>query len=200
MIMESNTFFMSLYFTKQIPNNLHNKNTSTRQEHSIKYSNSEIITVAYTLYSKKLITYCKNRVSSREIAEDITQEAYTRTWLYLEKNKTIQHLKSFLYTTTRNLIIDEYRKHKTIPLSQLGDREQNPLEPKDFQTEFLRLSDGSNALNTISKLPKLYKQVLLLRYRDDLSVIKIAHTLHVTQNVASVRIYRGLRALRQRIK
>lgn len=158
--------------------------------------NAEDITNAYNLYAHTLLVYCNNRVSSYDTAVDITQETYIRAWRYLENKNSILHFKSFLYATIKNLIIDEYRKKKT---SSLIADEQDALEVEtlsNYQNNFLRKVDARHTPSIIEKLPPTYQKVLTQRYIEDLSVIQIAHNLHISQNAVSVRIYRGVKALR----
>jgi RNA polymerase sigma-70 factor (ECF subfamily) len=158
--------------------------------------NTEDITNAYNLYSHTLLMYCSHRVSSYDIAVDITQETYVRAWKYLQNNNVILHFKSFLYTTVRNLIVDEYRKRKTVSL--MTD-DQDLLEAEtisNYQNHFLRLLDARHASSGINKLSPIYRKVLTQRYVEDLSVLQISRNLHISQNAVSVRIYRGVKALR----
>lgn len=171
-----------------------NINLLTLQKH--KEQNNRDITEAYTLYAEKLVAYCNYRVASHEAAEDITQEAFIRAWQYLEKNNIILHLKSFLYTTTRHLIVDEYRKKKTLPISLIEPPESESHALFNFQNDLYRSTDARQITCSIEKLSHTYKKVLTLRYIYDYSVTQIAEDLHISQNVASVRIYRGLKELR----
>ena len=52
----------------------------------------------------------------------------------------------------------------------------------------------------MKKLPEKYATVLLLRYVDDLSIKEIAKITKESENVVSVRIYRGLGKLKEVIK
>ncbi len=67
----------------------------------------------------KLYRYCYSKVHQRELAEDITQEAFLR---FLESRYYVNNGKSlqYLYTTARNLCIDEYRKKKAVPIAGIG--------------------------------------------------------------------------------
>ena len=56
--------------------------------------------------------------------------------------------------------------------------------------------DGSRALQMIRQLPDLYREVLTMRYVDDLSIHEIAASIEESENVVSVRLHRGLKKLR----
>ena len=50
------------------------------------------------------------KVSSREKAEDLTSEVFTRGWNRFKDGKKIDNVRAFLYRVARNLIIDHYRE------------------------------------------------------------------------------------------
>jgi len=77
---------------------------------SIKDKND--FTSAYEEFADAIFRHCYFRVSDREKAKDIMQEVFVRTWNYVVEGNEINELKSFLYRTAHNLIIDEYRARK----------------------------------------------------------------------------------------
>ncbi len=63
--------------------------------------------------------HCYFRVHDRELAKDMTQEAYARTWNTLAKGGIeIENLKAFLFRIASNLVIDHYRKKKEASLGR----------------------------------------------------------------------------------
>ena len=67
---------------------------------------------AYDQYSDAIFRYCYYRVYDREKAKDCVQEAYCRTWKYMESGKEIENLRALLYRIATNIIIDDSRKKK----------------------------------------------------------------------------------------
>ena len=66
----------------------------------------------YEAQYDKIYRYCYRRLHHRQLAEDVTQEAFLRLLAaegYRETGKAIR----YLYTVARNLCIDEYRRHPT---------------------------------------------------------------------------------------
>ena len=153
-------------------------------------SNQQKLTSLYEKYYKELYRYSVCRVSGPDVALDIVQEAFQRTWQYMEKGNHIEHGKSFLYTTIRNLIIDEYRKKKSVSLELLIGTD---VEPSVVIEETLYQRDEAlQVIKCINQLSATYSLVLHMRYVDDSSITHIDKTLQVSENVVSVRIYRGL--------
>lgn len=158
---------------------------------------------AYELYNDELFRHCALRLSDRERALEITQEAFVRAWQYIERGEEVREMRPFLYRTLRNLIIDEYRKTKSVSLEGMMTEESESVEyllPTD-DTNTLEAAvtryEGVKALERLQELPEPYKDVLLLRYVDGLSPGEIAKEIGESENAVSVRIHRGLKKLKE---
>jgi RNA polymerase sigma-70 factor (ECF subfamily) len=159
---------------------------------------------AFERYSDELFRHCSMRISNRERALELTQDAFMRTWDYVRKGGEVRELRPFLYQTLRNLIIDEYRKVKLHSLdSMLESAESGAMEallPQDdtntLEAAMERL-DAKEALRRVGDLPELYREVLLLRYVEGLSPKEIAVLVEESENVVSVRIHRALKKMRE---
>lgn len=165
-------------------------------------SSKQDFTDAFELYSDELFRHCLLRLSDRERALELTQEAFLRAWEYAQ-NEEIREFRPFLYRTLRHLIIDEYRKHKTVSLEGMVEAQENPdlealLPPDEGNTLEAAMSrfDGAQALAFIKELPDTYREVLLFRFVDGFSPKEIAEYISESENVVSVRIHRGLKKLR----
>ncbi|MFZ1987527.1 MAG: RNA polymerase sigma factor [Minisyncoccia bacterium] len=168
-----------------------------------------VLTDAFETYSDELFRHAYFRLSDREKAVELVQEAYLRAWEYLRKGEEIQNPRAFLYRTLRNLIIDEYRKKKTYSVEALlekSDGEEGDIDallPSDesntFEAATERL-DAKAAFARISELPDAYAEVILLRFVDGLSLSEIAPRVDASENLVSVRIHRALKALRTLIE
>lgn len=157
---------------------------------------------AYERYNDELFRHCTLRLSDRERALELTQEAFLRTWEYISRGQEVRELRPFLYRTLRNLIIDEYRKMKSVSLEGMltGDNtDVETLLPHD-ETNTLETAidrfEGARALEALKTLPDTYREVLVMRYVDGLSPKEIAHTIDESENAVSVRIHRGLHKLK----
>lgn len=161
---------------------------------TIMNQNYQILTQAYEEHGEALFRFCFFKVSNRDKAVDIVQETFTKVWQYLVNGNTIDDIKPFLYTTARHLVIDEYRKKKSVSLDALLDLGMEPsisIEEKIFTSD-----DASRAMECVNQLPEAYSSVIIMRYVNDFSVQDIARIVHKSENVISVRIHRGLSKLR----
>lgn len=162
---------------------------------------------AFERYSDELFRHCSMRLSDRERAMELTQDAFMRTWDYVRKGGEVRELRPFLYQTLRNLIIDEYRKAKLHSLdSMLEQAESGQMEamlPTDetntIEAAMERL-DAKDALKQAGSLPELYREVILLRYVEGLSPKEIGKIVGESENVVSVRIHRALKKMREMLE
>ena len=149
---------------------------------------------AYEAHASAIFRHCYFRVGDRELAMDLMQETFRKTWDYLAKGKEIRNIRAFLYRVARNLIVDEYRKRKHFSLDQLAEE---GFQVSVFrEIEFGKNIDYQHVIKSIEELEPIYREILLLRYVEELSIKEIADIIKETENVVSVRINRGLAKLR----
>lgn len=150
-------------------------------------------------YADKIFRYCLFRVYDRERAKELTQQVFLKTWEYLGKGNSIDTPQAFLYRAATNLIIDEKGKKQTVSLDELVDNGAEPSNSEEKITLEMHI-DARYIIERIDELDPLYKEVLLLRYVDDMGPKDIAILLNETQNVISVRLHRGKAQLKGLLK
>ncbi len=150
----------------------------------------------YENYADGIFRYCLFRVWDKELARDLTQEAFCRAWSALNDGKQIDNLRAFVYKVARNLIIDNSRKRKDMSLDQmLNDAKINPpATPADKIESYV---DGRLLLRSLERLDEQYKEVVMLRYIEEMTPAEIAEVLGETPNAVSIRINRGINKLKE---
>lgn len=155
-------------------------------------------TEAYTLYADAIFRYCYYRIFDREKAKDYMQEAYMRTWKYLSEGKEVENIRAFLYRTAGNIIIDESRKKKATSLDFMMEKGFTPKTDSRQKTEDHFM--GKEILRVIKELDEKYRDVIIMKYVDDLSTKEIAFALNETENNVYVRLSRGLEKVKEILK
>lgn len=154
----------------------------------------EMLTLAHHDYQKALHAHAFFKVHDRQTGEDLVQDTFMKTWLYLVKGGEIEKMKAFLYHVLNNLIIDEYRKHKTTSLDLLLDK---GFEPSSDDTEpLMDFLDGKRAIRLIKALPIKYRKVMDMRYVQMLSIKEMADATKQSKNTIAVQTHRGLAKLK----
>lgn len=152
---------------------------------------------AYDEYSDALFRHAVLRVRDRDLAKDLVQETFAKTWDYLAKGKSIEHLRAFLYRALHNTLVDAMRKKRSVSLDAM--REDDGFDPPDEShdpTPEVR-EEAKVALRMLASLDELYRIPITMRYVDSLTPSEIAQLLGISENVVSVRIHRGLKQLRE---
>ena len=153
---------------------------------------------AYEDHSDAIFRFCVYQTSNREKALDLTADTFTKTWEYISAGKTkeMQNLRAFLYKVAKNLIIDDRRKKKAQSLESMMEA---GFDVKDEHNENLvheNAFDSGRAMQVLQSLDEKYRDVLTLRYVNDMSVSEIAQIVGESENNVSVRISRGMEKLR----
>jgi RNA polymerase sigma-70 factor, ECF subfamily len=158
-------------------------------------------TEVYAQNSDALFRFCFTRVSQRELSLELTQEAFTRLWARMAEGREVPNPRAFLYLVLRRLIIDWYRKTKTSSLDQASeeDGERAAFDPADERAleEIEAGPEGRRVMALLRKLDEDHREVIHLRFVEELPPKEIAEILGITPNAASIRLTRGLEALRK---
>src|SRR6185295_3034755 len=71
---------------------------------------SEQFGLIYDQYIEKIYRFVYIKVSSQEVAEDITSRVFMKGFESYQKSQTIENMGAFLYQIARNSVIDHYRQ------------------------------------------------------------------------------------------
>lgn len=154
----------------------------------------EVLTTAHHDYEKGLNARAFFKVSNHNTGEDLVQQTFLKTWIYLIKGGKVETMKAFLYHILNNLIVDEYRKKKTVSIDALLEK---GFEPSiDDSSRMIDVLDGKTALVSIGYLPKIYKKVIHMKYVQDLSLGEICAKTNISKSTIAVQLHRGIEKLR----
>lgn len=153
----------------------------------------------YDLYVSSIYRFVFFKVPTRQDAEDITSETFLKVWQYIMENQqTVKNLKSLLYTTARNLVIDFYRRKSQGEIVrdeemmfQIEDgRQQNFLSQIDAK------ADVANLELVLRQLKDEYREVVVLRYIEELSISEIAIILNKSKGSVRVLVHRAIKVIK----
>lgn len=143
-------------------------------------------------YADVIYRFCLYKTSSAEVAHDLTQDTFLRLWKAMNSTGEIEKPKQYIYQIARNLVIDHYKKMKSLSLDQL---QEDGFEPKDVTAPSDILSEIALLREAIEKLEADYREVVYMRFVEGLGIDEIAETLGISANLVSVRINRGKKKL-----
>lgn len=158
--------------------------------------NEQLLLTAYDEYADAIFRHCALRLNDRERGKDLMQDTFVRAWESMQKGKTIENMRAFLYRIANNLIVDDARRRKLRTEQSLEDmQEEHGWELPDAAPDPSRVTHGVIVMETVAKLEEPYRTAVVMRYVDGLPPRDIADALGVTPNVVSVRIHRGIEQL-----
>jgi RNA polymerase sigma-70 factor (ECF subfamily) len=156
-------------------------------------------------YQHRLMRYLLYLTSSREIAEDIFQETWMRVLMRGAQFNGNSRFDTWLFTIARNLVVDMRRKRTMASLEELCEahEDERPFEvpavtPSPLESCQFRENSGRVAAALLTLEP-LYREVLILRFHEELSLEEIAQVTRSPLSTVKSRLYRGLSALKPRI-
>lgn len=138
---------------------------------------------------------CLFKTSNREVALDLSQDIFTKTWGYLVAGNEVENLRAFLFTVARNRIKDYYKKKKTYSFTKIGIDDPEEYLPSDNSA-----SDQAHVtelLAKIQKLPSDHAELIQLRYVEGLPIEEIALIYNMRPNTLSVKIHRIVKRFRE---
>ena len=152
----------------------------------------------YDEYIDKIYRFVYVKVSSPEVAQDITSKVFLKSWEAYQKAPQIQNISAFLYQVARNAITDHYRvaagtKTVSTENAQLADTRTNLHEKAVLS------ADMEVIKKAILNLKKDYQDILIWHYLEDMSTEQIAQILNKPPGTVRVMIHRGLKYLKDEL-
>lgn len=161
----------------------------------------EAFVALYDMYVKRIYRFVYFKVSSHEEAEDITSEVFLKAWHYLQEKKEVKSFSGLLYRVARNCIIDLYRGRVAKPETVLSDfSEEGAERAGDRGRWYADVQDKIETQKIIEALKKLkqeYREVVTLRYVDELEIDEIAEIVGRTRIAVRVTLHRAMKKVRE---
>ena len=138
----------------------------------------------YTNYYGKVLSYLTGKVSDRNVAEDLAGDVFLRCYKNIQKFDASKGSEStWVFTITKNLLKNYYRDRKVN--ASIDNMEGfDVADEQDVEEEIaqaLRLEEIREFLDReIAKLDSVKRQILLMRYYDEMSSNEIAQIMNMT--------------------
>jgi RNA polymerase sigma-70 factor (ECF subfamily) len=159
-------------------------------------ANYTLFTSLYDQYINKIFRFVYLKVDTKETAQDICSDVFTRAWKSIENNRAIDNQQAYLFKTARNLVADHYRgKTKTQRIAQEMLDQIIDLDPDlDLERKAILCSEMDNVRKAIKNISQDYQDVVIWHYLDDLTIPEIAEITGKSQGACRVALSRGLKS------
>lgn len=153
---------------------------------------------AYDAHADAVYRRCLFKTSDHEVARDLTQEAFTRTWDYLTDGKEIDHMKGFIFMVANNLIKDHYKKKQAHNFGEMT--EFDPSRIADSLENIEAKAEVEQVLRTLEDMKPADRDVLTLNIVEGFGPKTIAKIKDERENTISVRLHRARKRLRRQLE
>ena len=155
----------------------------------------------YDQYIDKIYRFVYLKVSSQEIAEDITSRVFLKGWEAFQSPKNdIKNPSAFLYQIARNMVIDHYRakgRSKTVSMEVSPQMADPGTSAED---KAILNADIEVIKVAITRLKKDQQDIIIWYYLEDMAIDDIAKLLKKPSGTVRVMLHRGLNDLRSMLE
>jgi RNA polymerase sigma-70 factor (ECF subfamily) len=159
--------------------------------HQLREGRQDAARLLDELYRNRLVSFCLHYLGNLEAAEDVVQDTFCKV---LEAEAVPRNFRGWIYRICRNRCLDlrragARRTDETLPTGLYADLTgQLSKLVREEQAERLR--------ELVARLPQEQREVLVLRYVQDLSRAEIAEVLGIEEKLVKSRLFHGLERLR----
>lgn len=135
-------------------------------------------------------------------SEDIAQEAFVVAWRQLGELKEPGKFKAWVCGITRNVVNNSLRREDRAPTVQ-GHEEDGDEAQVETSTPAEHVIDNEERailLRQLQELPPLYREPMVLFYRQNESVASVAEVLGISEDAVKQRLSRGRVMLAERVE
>jgi RNA polymerase sigma-70 factor (ECF subfamily) len=168
----------------------------------LKSGDREAFIKAYDNFADDLYRFAYFKLGSEEEAKDLVSIIFLKTWNHIQTNslKDSKTLRALLYKIARNAIIDHYRDKGLAASISLEDAPQALEVPDDSQNQEDLIDQKSDLDLVQQKLMLLkdeYREVIIWRFIEDLSMDEIASITGKKKGNIRVLLHRAITALKE---
>lgn len=173
-----------------------------------KYANgdSDAFDTLLARYQQKIYSYILFLVHDDEVADDLFQETFMKAIVTIRQGRYVEsgRFSAWLTRIAHNLVIDKYRqdRNSNVISNDASDADLfNDASLSDITVEMKMITEQSltDVGRLLKELPDNQKEVLYMRFYQDLSFKEIADATGVSINTALGRMRYGLINLRKMV-
>ena len=170
----------------------------------LKSGDSEAVVELYTTYADRIYSLVFNQVDrNRDAAQDIVQETFLAASKSASKFHGRSKVYTWLYSIAHRKVADFYRRKKREARYQTESSDGH-LDPgsggEPLVTEIMEAEEKNRSIQeTLSSLPLHYKEVLILKYVEEMPVAEISQVMGRSPKSVEGLLTRARRELRDRL-
>jgi len=159
-------------------------------------------------YENPMFNYIGRMVGNRELALELTQEVFLKSYASLHSYQAKYKFSTWLFKIASNLIIDYWRK-KRIPTFSFDQQ-----DTRGYQRGSLQISDKEPSIikkfelselkgrieKTLEKIPSSLREMFVWRHINELSYDEIAEIKGIPVGTVKNRVFQAKEMILQRLE
>ena len=144
------------------------------------------------------IAYCAT--GSLTLSEDLAQETFLAAWRQLPELRDPSKLRPWLCGIARFVVGKELRRqgrepvHDAEPLESVNELTTMELLPSE---RVINTEEQAILWHCVARVPEIYREPLVLFYRENQSIERVAEALELTEDAVAQRLARGRKLLQE---
>jgi len=159
-------------------------------------------------YQRPLVNFIARMIGDVETALDLSQEVFIKIYCALDRFDPKYRFSTWAYRIAMNVAIDYMRRRSPLTTSldaaiesddSSFERQYSQVE-NSLDQELVNKERSEQIRHVISRLPLRYRQLIVLRYIDDLSYSEIAEATRLPLGTVKNRLFRAHDLVRHSLK
>lgn len=152
-------------------------------------------------YQHRLYRYLLRMVCQPSTAEDLFQQTWLRVMERIRCYDPQRSFEGWLFAVAHNLAVDHLRRRRPESLDELlpsGETQASLRQSVDpgALDQIISKERASHVADAVSELPLLFREVITLRFEEEMKLEEIATVLGVPMGTVKTRLHRAMKALR----
>ena len=154
----------------------------------------------FNIFQPKLYAFVFRYLKSREDSEEIVQEVFIQIWETKSNLNEKLSFKSYLFTITKNKIIDYFRRKKIDTLSKNYIQNFTELVHDDTHRDIIYKDFDTTLAKAIEQLPAKRKVIFILSKKFGMSRSEIAKFYNISENTVKNQLQEAINFLKETLK
>lgn len=165
----------------------------------LKQRNKIVFDYIFNYYYSGLCAFSMHYLNDKDAVEDLVQDFFVKLWLQSANLHINGSLKSYLFTSVKNLCLDRI-KHQKVTEKYKHFFQQHNSEIESTTDIYFAESELRQAIQaSLQKLPPRCREIFELSRNAGLSNQEIADKLNISKRTVELQISLALKVLREEL-
>ncbi len=148
-------------------------------------------------YYRKVYGYFYRNIGNEELASEYTQEVFLKVFSKIKTFNFNYKFSTWIFSISHNYLIDTFRKKKNRSFTDSSsdglyyDERYNSGESLSLEDEIIKNEYEKKLWKAVSELPGDYKELIIMRYVDELKYEEMAHILNIPLGTLKNKLFRA---------